>query len=451
MKPIRVAIYVRVSLKKSDQKSPASQLRECEELCERKGYVVVARCIETGKSAYRKKAKRPQWDKAMEMIERKQADIILVWKIDRSYRDGIEFNAVVGRLLVVKGNIESVMEPWIDTTTAQGRSNLSAIAYQAEMESESRAMQAKAFHRYRIAGDETNGKAGTPGGVRPFGYCRKGKGSLVIDKTEAKTLRDAAAIVTSGKSLSKFVRETKPVKRIADDEWEAFGYRGLRNALQNPTTYGMRRSPTGELIEGTWEPILPLETLDAIGAVFGARDIPPTNKVQHLLCGLIVCGKCEGRGFMSRFHQRQQGRRYECANCGNSVSEANADGYVISQMWDIVTPEVWQSWRIEGHGWDQTVLDRIRMRREKIDLKMLAGDYDDDMSRYETLDTNLRAQEELAMSGEPLDLPDTDDPRADWEFLSLIDQRKIVRQAFVSIRLVSQNGSKNIASRIEVK
>lgn len=120
----------------------------------------------------------------------------------------------------------------------------------------------------------------------------------------------------------------------------------------------------------------------------------------------------------------------------------------MKELWERVTPDVWQSWRIEGHSWDPRVLDNIRMRRQNIDTKYLTGGFDGDMERYNRMDADLAEQERLAMSDEPLDLPNVDDIRESWDSLSVIDQRKVIKQAFQSITLNPFTGSRDIENRI---
>lgn len=160
----RVLIYVRVSKKRSDQTSLASQEAEARAFAISKGWEVVIVFVENGKSAYRPNSRRPQFDRAMAMAEAKGVDIFLVWKLDRFYRSGTEFNTQWQKLNSWGLEFWSVQEAWLDTSTASGRSMMSALAYQAEIESENRSQRTTAWHTYRNHTDANGVCDALPGG-----------------------------------------------------------------------------------------------------------------------------------------------------------------------------------------------------------------------------------------------------------------------------------------------
>lgn len=91
-KTIKAIVYVRVSKARGDQQSLTNQERECMAFAESRGWDIVKVFSESGKSAYKRNVKRPMFDQAMTMVERGQASVFLVWKLDRFYRSGSEFN-----------------------------------------------------------------------------------------------------------------------------------------------------------------------------------------------------------------------------------------------------------------------------------------------------------------------------------------------------------------------
>ena len=456
----KVVIYVRVSKSRSDQTSLASQEAECRRWAEQQGWEVVAVFIENGKSAYKKNVKRPEFDRAMQMIETKKASVFLVWKLDRFYRSGTEFNAAWSRIDQAGGLFASVMEPWIDTTTATGRWQLSGIAYQAEIESENRSQRTTSWNNGNLT---LEGGAYVPGGsVRPYGFDRTAKGVLTINDDEAAIIKEAAKRIIKGDSVRTVLRDLSPTstRTTSNGQPIPMSARGLRHVLTNPTTFGLRRTPTGSVVKGCWSPILSSDQYGKLQALFSdpSRRTATTNEVQHLMSGIIECGKC-GKNVgvrkwkmnaNSRNHHGSEGYRYTC-ECGNSIDEANANAVVLNRMWEVVTPEVWSMWKVKGHGHDPKVIEEIQAQREQLDMMFLQGKFKSNPARYETMNEALEQQEAMALSNDPLDLPDVDDIEAGWEDLSVIDQRKVIKQAFEVIKLNPANGTRNPLKRMEVK
>jgi putative DNA-invertase from lambdoid prophage Rac len=109
MKPVKAAIYARVST--SDQDCEM-QLREIREYCVRRGWEVEAEYVDTGWSGM--KVSRPQLDRLMQDASRRRFDAVLVWKLDRFGRsvkncvDGIQALASHGiRFLAISQSVDT--------------------------------------------------------------------------------------------------------------------------------------------------------------------------------------------------------------------------------------------------------------------------------------------------------------------------------------------------------
>jgi hypothetical protein len=232
-------------------------------------------------------------------------------------------------------------------------------------------------------------------------------------------------------------------------------HRGLRSALTNPTVAGLRRDGNGGYVQGNWAPIINRADWDALNATFGnpERRTASTNRIVHLLSGIMECGRCGETVGIRKWKANptkrqpyvQESHRLTCV-CGNSIDEANANDVVMSRMWEVITPSQWATWKIAGSGWDEAVINEIQRMREKIITLEVQGKIS-----AEYADTQLREldnRESVATGETPLDLPDTDDPRKDWESLDIIDQRKIVSHAFESITLQPANGTRDPRKRV---
>lgn len=452
----RVLIYVRVSKKRSDQTSLASQEAEARAFAISKGWEVVIVFVENGKSAYRPNSRRPQFDRAMAMAEAKSVDIFLVWKLDRFYRSGTEFNTQWQKLNSWGLEFWSVQEQWLDTSTASGRSMMSALAYQAEIESENRSQRTTAWHTYRNHTDANGVTEAIPGGHTPYGYKRV-NGTLEIKKDEAAIIREAANQLCSGSTFRSVHRSLKP-RSSFDAKDGLLSDRGFRRVLCNPTTYGMKRTDNG-LVKGSWEAILPPSRFGEVNAYFDNpnRRTSPGNVVAHLLSGILTCSVCKANDVKKPRHGKLRSRgnrnKLQC-QCGMTINEANSEAFITGQLFEHITDEMWQNWKVKGHGHDTVVRDQIQAAIDHIDMKLIQGEYANDMERYDRLNTALQAKLQLAMSDEPLDLPDAATVREGWEVWSIDDKRKVINQAIKAITVVPIKGTGvgyNVANRISIE
>ncbi len=63
---------------------------------------------------------RRRWRELLELAQRRQVDLIVVWRIDRAFRSVLDGAATLGNLRAWSCGLRSLQEPWIDTTTPIG-------------------------------------------------------------------------------------------------------------------------------------------------------------------------------------------------------------------------------------------------------------------------------------------------------------------------------------------
>lgn len=115
---MRVALYARVST--ATGQNPEMQLAELREYCQRRGWTITGEYVDVGVSGA--KEKRPQLDRLLIAVRRREVDAVSVWKLDRlgrslkhlvnliaeweslgivfvSFRDNLDFSTPGGRLM----------------------------------------------------------------------------------------------------------------------------------------------------------------------------------------------------------------------------------------------------------------------------------------------------------------------------------------------------------------
>ncbi|MET0466483.1 MAG: recombinase family protein [Chitinophagaceae bacterium] len=442
-KEVRVVIYVRISVDRTNETSTQTQEAEARKYATDRGWKVIAVKVEIGRSAYKENVKRPELESALRMVESQQATHLLVWKLDRFARSIINFHEMLGRITRSGGQFVSVTDQ-IDTTTTAGQIMIGLLAGLAQLESDIKRDRAISWQAGRI-------EKGLPnGGQRPFGY----NDDYSINVKEANTLREAGMRILNGESIRGTLAALNPV----GVRGKAMTARGLRSALTNPTVAGLRRAGDDYAI-GTWDAIFNRAEWDALNQVMDSnRRTGETNQVAHLLSGIMGCDKCGKKMGVRKWKANptarqpvpsQECHRYTCqGQCGNSIDEHNTNAVVMKELRERVTDRVWKEWKSQGYGYDETVIADIQRKRDFLMMKYLEGKVSETL--YETQSAELDRLELISTGQEPLDLPDCENLWDSWSRLTISDKQKVIRQAFESITLNPSNGTRDPFKRVAI-
>lgn len=456
MKPKRkrVVIYLRISLDRDDQQSSENQEREARDYCQAKDWEVVGVYQDLGKSGYKPDVKRPGFDRAMAMVETKQADMFLVWKVSRFIRRIREFHMFLNTLIKAGGGFDSVTDP-VDYMTASGELLLAMTAGFAQMESAAKADFARSWNEGRTL------KGACPQGPRPFGYQRLARTeaprnsqgllvSLVPDTAEALALVSAAEQLLAGVSLRAILKGFP----VDGSKGKPMTLNGLRSALKNPTTAGLRaiRLDDGSTryVEGCWEPILDRATWDGVCGILAdpERQTADGNQIRHLLSGLLVCGKCDGRLGVRKWKPTGQtgGYRYTCFACGNSGGKEVLDQAAKARLLALIDQKTWKALREQGRGYSPQVIADIEA--EQLKLAEMWKRQQISMDVFSMMNGELVTRMAQATGAEPLDLPDVKNLAQAWDTMNVLDQRRVLGVVFSLIKLDPANGSRDTVGRM---
>lgn len=438
----RVVIYVRISKDRADQTSTETQREDAIKYAESRGWEVVKVCEDVGRSAYKKNVKRQGFDEAMSLIATGQANVFLVWKLNRFYRSLSEFTMAWHRIRSAGAELVSVTEPTYDTSDPMGMYAVMGFAAMAEVESKTKSDQSKRAHAVRLR------EGRIPNGIRPFGYMKPSKGQLVIDEAEARFIRVAAGRILNGESLRSILRTETPIT----ESGKPMTPRGLRFVLTCPRTAGLRRDPkTQALINGAWEPILSRETWENLNTLFDdpARLRHTSNRISHVLSGIMRCGK---HGCNDTMNSRtwKDGYRYQCRTCGNSIGESTADAIVRQKVLDICPQDRWESYTTQGRGFDASITEPIQQRLDELTIDQMAETDARKRNLMQAAIDRLEAQL-AATAGEYLNLPSIGNLADEWDSLPLDDVRAVITFLTSSITLAPvKGGTKDPMRRITV-
>ncbi|NMM29695.1 MAG: recombinase family protein [Cellulomonas sp.] len=297
----RAAIYLRQSLdSKDDRLAISRQDKECQALCERRGWTVVSTFTDNDVSATRA-AQRPQYRAMLQSWEARDFDAIVAWDLDRLYRKPRDLEDLID-MAEKRGLLLATVGGDADLSTDNGRLFARIKAAVAKGEGERKSARQKASSRQRVA-------MGKPWwSVAPFGYTKDGTLTQ-----QADLVRSAYDQVLAGVTIAEITHTWNDAGALSPR-----GKRWIRTSvlavLKAPRNAGLV-TYLGEVArQGNWEPIVSEGTFYAVQGVLadpgrgkggGAR--------KHLLTGLAECGLC-GRKMVSATQgaAKYRYRSYRC-------------------------------------------------------------------------------------------------------------------------------------------
>jgi site-specific DNA recombinase len=337
------AIYCRISKDGDGLRAGVDrQAQDGRALAERKGWPVGEVFVDNDLSAWSGK-RRPEYERMLEAIRASTVDAVIVWHLDRLTRTPRELEeffdvcdaARLTRMATVTGDI--------DLGTRDGRLQARILGAVARKSSDD------ASARIRRAFDEkaANG-LWKRGGLRPFGYVwSDDAGTIVPYQPEAELVREAARRVLAGESRRAITLDWD-ARGLTTSQGKPWSITRLADVLRSPTLVAKRIHRDEVVGDGTWEPILAIDTWAAVDRKLrrtrsGARP----GRQRHLLTGIIVCGECGRRmSAKSRPNREGEGRRtYACVSdsaksCGKvRVIAGPVERLVLDQAWEWLEPD----------------------------------------------------------------------------------------------------------------
>lgn len=183
-KPLRVALYARVS---TDKQSTENQLIELRQAAERMGWAVAAEFVDHGISGAKGRKDRPQLDALLKGVARKDFDVVASWSVDRLGRSLIDLVTLLQELHHTGVDLY-LHQQGINTTSPAGKALFGMMGVFAEFERGMIQERVKAgMARAKAKGTKSGNAIGRPGvGDAVEGHIRalraEGLGMLKIAK-----------------------------------------------------------------------------------------------------------------------------------------------------------------------------------------------------------------------------------------------------------------------------
>ena len=303
--------YCRVSRDKHEGATVARQRKLIEAFCKSNGFTMIAVFEDNDISAsHRSRKERPDYRRALAMLESGQADLLVCYNLDRLWRQPVELEHSItvaerlareGRAQLVKdGNPCAIatLHGFIDLTTPQGKLTARTLVMVGAMEADLISQRVSDQKRERR-------ENGLPGSIVALGW-RTPMEQEPEEVAVMRKLADGLLAGTSLRMLAASLTEQGVKQKRGGNGWTASL---VKQMLRAPHHAGLHLVD-GELRQGVWEPIFDRETWDRIQAELdrrGDRRRNPRN--VSAFGGIVHCGDCGA----AMWHARSAGRdRFRC-------------------------------------------------------------------------------------------------------------------------------------------
>lgn len=318
----RAVLYLRQSTHREESISLELQEHEGRAYCERRGYDVVA--VEADPGISGRTWNRPAVQRVMEMIERGDADVIVLWKWSRLSRRRLDWAVAADKVETAGGRIESATEP-LDTTTSAGRLARGMLTEFAAFESERIGDGWREAHARRI-------RNGLPANGKPrFGYTYSRETGFTPDPATGPVLANLYRRYIAGESIYSLVKMLheqgiRPVSGYGPTSDGLWTDRTLRRVLDSGFGAGFITAG-GEQHPGRHEPVITdLEWTAFRDARQRRRRNGRVERSEYLLSGLVRCA-CGSPMNAGQYGERRE-RKYRCRDAHSK--RTHAGGYITA-------------------------------------------------------------------------------------------------------------------------
>lgn len=449
------AIYARISLDHGGEEAGVGrQLDDCRHLCERNGWET-KEFVDNDISASRySRKKRPNYLDMVERVRTGEIGRIVVYDVDRLYRQVVELEELID--LADSGKVAIVsLSGDLDLSTGDGRfvaRILVAMAQKASDDSSRRLRRQKAERRSR--GEPVTRQ-------RTFGWQAD---LMTPDPVEAAELVAMMESLVAGSSMVDIAVDLnrRGVTTTQGGHWEASNVKDL---LSNPRHIGMqvhkpiinektgRRGPRQAVGKAQWPAIVDPALFERAQEALAARTAKSWwatgAHTMYPLSGLVRCGRCgqrmnRGGGTDCRVLACSI-RRDRGAGCGLSIRAAPTEQHVVGLLFAYVDhlglAELVDN---DGDADKRAVFERDNAQKRLSDLSAAYTQGTIGLAAFETasaqlerhieqLGTQIRARSAsllTAWAGRPGALAH------DWPDLSPSRQQAIIAAAFGEITIM---------------
>lgn len=274
----KAAIYIRVSTDAQAEEgySIDAQKEQLTAYCIAKGVKNYEYYIDGGYSG--SSLSRPEIQRLIQDCKVGNISHVVVFKLDRLSRSQKDTLYLIEDIFI-PNEVEFVsLGESIDTSSPTGKLMIGILSAFAQLERENIRLRTRMGMKERVKSGLWMG-----GGKIPFGYDYDSTQGILIPNKDADTVRQVYKLYLDGKSM-------QDIANVLGLKWEML----VKQILKRKINYGIIEY-NGEEYHGKHEPIITKDIYDAAMTEMKRRSNSSIIKTDHLLTGLIFCGKCGAR------------------------------------------------------------------------------------------------------------------------------------------------------------
>lgn len=271
----KAAIYIRVStdFQAEEGYSIEAQKEQLSAYCISKNIKTYEFYVDGGWSG--SNLDRPEMQRLIEDAKNEKISHVIVYKLDRLSRSQKDTLYLIEDIFNPHGVDFVSLNESMDTSTPMGRLMLGILSAFAQLERENIRLRTRMGMKERVKTGLWMG-----GGRVPFGYdYDKEKGILVPNK-DADKVKKIYSLYIEGKAPQE-------IANLLGLKYDRLVYQ----ILNRKSNYGIIEY-NGEEYQGKHEPIISKEVYDMAMRCMIDRKSVKANTSDHLLTGLLYCGKC---------------------------------------------------------------------------------------------------------------------------------------------------------------
>lgn len=311
--------YVRVSTAKQGEGVSLEAQQEAISAFASRHNIMISKWFEEKETAAKKG--RPIFNRMVADLRRRNADGVIIHKIDRSARNFADW-AKIGDLADAGVDIHFATES-LDFRSRGGRLT-------ADIQAVIAADYIRNLREETIKGINGRLKQGLYPFKAPIGYLDNGGGKpKTIDPLTAPMVRQVFERYASGNyslhSLTDVMERDGYRKRCG----RPLSKSNIEWILKNPFYVGIIHiKRTGKTYEGIHEPLIPISMFDRVKAMRDGRDNKKTTKHRLLFRGLFMCGNCQ----KAMIGERQKGHVYYRCHTASCATKSFREEVIHEQI-----------------------------------------------------------------------------------------------------------------------
>ena len=281
---MNAVIYARFSSDNQREESIEGQLRECGAFAEKTGLTVIGNYIDRAFSA--KTDNRPDFQRMIKDSEKKQFEVIIVWKLDRFARD--RYDSAHYKALLKKNGVKVV------SATENISDGPNGILLESVLEGMAEYYSAELAEKVIRGQTENALKCKFNGGTIPYGYNINSEKYFEIDPAQAPFVIEIFRRYDEGESITDIVNDFKN-RKIKNQKGTNFTINTIGNILRNRRYIGEYKYREIVIPKGIPK-IIDEEIFERVQKRIDSNIHAPGKakaKDEYLLTTKLFCGTCQ--------------------------------------------------------------------------------------------------------------------------------------------------------------